>query len=206
MSTTVFPRNLAAARFYFKAPFGATTIQGRRLQRSTCTRVHSFNNKPICMHVKCAYTYVNPLPCGKISRAAGFWGVARFRGNTVFSPQRVHVMQPNASTIDQELRTIPFLNSQLLDGLNSELPAYLARAADTDQQFDILEWWMRNAPDLPNWSGAAKKKFLIQPSSAASEKVFSLLKTLLVHNRTTPFEITSRHHSCYSSTSFDSPF
>ena len=28
---TVFPRNLAAARFYFKAPFGAATIRGRRL-------------------------------------------------------------------------------------------------------------------------------------------------------------------------------
>ena len=26
---TVFPRNLAAARFYFKAPFGAVTIRGR---------------------------------------------------------------------------------------------------------------------------------------------------------------------------------
>ena len=26
---TVFPRNLAAARFYFKAPFGAATIRGQ---------------------------------------------------------------------------------------------------------------------------------------------------------------------------------
>ena len=29
LETTVFPRNLAAARFYFKAPFGAATIRGR---------------------------------------------------------------------------------------------------------------------------------------------------------------------------------
>ena len=28
-TSTVFPRNLAAARFYFKAPFGAATIRGR---------------------------------------------------------------------------------------------------------------------------------------------------------------------------------
>ena len=28
-SYTVFPRNLAAARFYFKAPFGAATIRGQ---------------------------------------------------------------------------------------------------------------------------------------------------------------------------------
>ena len=84
--------------------------------------------------------------------------------------------RPNALAIDQALSTIPFLNTQELDGLKAELPAYLARAADTDQQFDILEWWRRNAPDLPKWSAAAKRIFLIQPSSAASERVFSLLK------------------------------
>ena len=96
-----------------------------------------------------------------------------FRGCCLFLSQRVHIMQPNASAIDQELNTIPFLNSQQqLDGLKSELPAYLTRAADTDQQFDILEWWKRNASELPNWSAAAKKILLIQPSSATSESVF----------------------------------
>ena len=102
---TVFPRNLAAARFYFKAPLGVTTIRGQRLQRSTRTRVPSFNNKPSCIHVKCLCAYGNccrPLTmrrdfegsiywdeladrCGEISRAAGFRDAARFRGNTVAS-------------------------------------------------------------------------------------------------------------------------
>ena len=50
---TVFPRNLV------KAPFGAATIQGQLLQRSTRTHIHSFNSKPIGMHVKCACTYGN---------------------------------------------------------------------------------------------------------------------------------------------------
>ena len=74
------------------------------------------------------------------------------------------------------LNTISFLNTQQLDGLKSELPAYLTWAAGTDQQFDILEWWKHNASDLPNWSANAKKILLIQPSSAALERVFSLLK------------------------------
>ena len=102
---TVFPRNLAAARFYFKALFGAATIRGRRLQRSIRTHVHSFNNKPSCMHVKCPCAYGNCCRsltmrqdfeggvywdkladrCGDISRAAGFRGAARFRGNTVIA-------------------------------------------------------------------------------------------------------------------------
>ena len=81
----------------------AARFRGRRLQRSIRTHVHSFNNKPSCMHVKCACAYGNccrPLTmrrdfeggvywdeladrCGEISRAAGFRGAARFRGNTV---------------------------------------------------------------------------------------------------------------------------
>ena len=70
---TVFPRNLAAARFYFEAPFGAVTIRGRCLQRFTRVRVHSFNTKPSCIHVNVrAHTEiaVDPLPCSEISRAA----------------------------------------------------------------------------------------------------------------------------------------
>ena len=40
---------------------------------------------------------------------------------------------------------------------------------------DICEWWKSNETVLPNWGGAAKKALLVQPSSAASERVFSLL-------------------------------
>ena len=97
-----------------------------------------------------------------------------FRGCRLFSPQKVYAMPPNAFAIDQALNTIPFLNTQQLDGLKSELPAYLARAADTDQQFDILERWKHNASDLPNYWSAAAKILLIQPSSAALERVFFL--------------------------------
>ena len=100
-----------------------------------------------------------------------------FKGCRLFSPQKIHIMQTNALAIDEALSTVPFLNTkQELDGLKAELPAYLAKAADTDQQFNILEWWKLNAPELPKWSAAARKVFLIQPSSAASERVFSLLK------------------------------
>ena len=83
----------------------AARFQGRRLQRSTRTCIHNFNNKRICMHVKCACAYwysCRPFTiqrdfeggvywdelvdrCGDIPRAAGFRGTARFRGNTVVS-------------------------------------------------------------------------------------------------------------------------
>ena len=81
----------------------AARFRGRRLQRSIRTHVYSFNNKSSYVHVKCPCAYGNccrPLTmrrdfeggvywdeladrCGEISRAAGFRGAARFRGNTV---------------------------------------------------------------------------------------------------------------------------
>ena len=85
-------------------------------------------------------------------------------------------MKPNASTIDQSLSCIPFIDGTERDKLKDELPAYLARSADVDKGFDALEWWKSNASSLPNWSSAARRILLIQPSSAAAERVFSLLK------------------------------
>ena len=40
----------------------------------------------------------------------------------------------------------------------------------------ILEWWVKNEEKLPNWAAAYKKIVLCQPSSAATERIFSILK------------------------------
>ena len=97
-TNTIFSRSHSVARFYFKALFDVATIQGWHLQRWTCTHVYSFNNEPICMHVKCVCAdvyrcrpctmwhnfedgvYQDELAeiCGDISRVVGF------RGNMVF--------------------------------------------------------------------------------------------------------------------------
>ena len=95
----------------------------------------------------------------------------------LFSPQKAYTMQPDASKIDQLLSCVPFLNnSGTLNALKAELPTYLSKAGGTDENFSPLEWSKINAPSLPEWSEATKKVLLIQPSSAASERVFSLLK------------------------------
>ncbi len=62
-----------------------------------------------------------------------------------------------------------------LNNLKSELPSYLAKASDVSPNFDIMEWWKRNSDSLPHWAAAARKVLTIQPSSAAAERVFSLL-------------------------------
>ena len=39
-----------------------------------------------------------------------------------------------------------------------------------------LAWWARQEHSLLHWSASVRKIILIQPSSAAAERVFSLLK------------------------------
>ena len=36
-------------------------------------------------------------------------------------------------------------------------------------------WWKKNEKVLPNWSSTCKSVLLLQPSSAAAERVFSIL-------------------------------
>ena len=93
----------------------------------------------------------------------------------VSSPQKLKVMQTDASAIDG-LSIFPFLNlTSILDGLKAELPTHLAKSVDIDPNFSCLEWWKQIETALPCSSAAARKISLIQPSSAASECVFSLL-------------------------------
>ena len=63
-----------------------------------------------------------------------------------------------------------------MKNLKQELPLYLAKSADTDEQFCPLKWWKQYSQHLPSWAAATQKVLLVQPSSAALEHVFSLLK------------------------------
>ena len=55
-------------------------------------------------------------------------------------------------------------------------------------EFDKLEWWRSHQHELPNWSKACKTALLIQPSSTAAERVFSLLKNDFKDNQASALE------------------
>ena len=78
--------------------------------------------------------------------------------------------------LDQEKRTVVSLLDHLKSPTSEELPTFLARVHGLHEEFDPLDWWKNNSSVLPNWSTIAKKVMLIQPSSAAAERVLSLLK------------------------------
>ena len=95
----------------------------------------------------------------------------------LFSPQKIREINPTALSLDQHLASIPFIDENELAGLKDELPAYLSKTADLDEAYDPLEWWKTNEATLPRWSRAAKRILLVQPSSAAAERVFSILNS-----------------------------
>ena len=42
----------------------------------------------------------------------------------------------------------------------------------------VLRWWRHNNPAFPTWAKAARVVFAMAPSSAASERVFSLVNQM----------------------------
>ena len=98
-----------------------------------------------------------------------------FKAARLFSPHRVSEMQPSARDIDI-LSVFPFFDSGCVVALQAELPTYLSLSADVSSDLDVLKWWKDHHEERPGWSSAALKAFLVQPSSAAAERVFSLLK------------------------------
>ena len=51
----------------------------------------------------------------------------------------------------------------------------LSKVEDLSSSLSPLDWWQA-VTDLPSWSTAVRKILLIQPTSASSERTFSLLK------------------------------
>ena len=63
--------------------------------------------------------------------------------------------------------------------LKSELSVYLGTAAGVTPKptAEVVTWWKNNSNELPHWSNSLKRVLLVQPSSAAAERVFSILKS-----------------------------
>ena len=105
--------------------------------------------------------------------------IAVFKAARVFNPKKAVEMQPDAATLDC-LAVMPFLDTVTLQNLKTELPLYLAKAADISPDYDPIQWWKMTSTALPFWSAAVRKVLLIQPSSAAAKRVFSLLNASFI--------------------------
>lgn len=100
--------------------------------------------------------------------------VKAFKAARLFSP---HILSEDIDI----LRAFPFLDNEV-NSLQAELPTYLSLSADVSTDTDTLKWWKDHHEDLPHWSSAIQKLFLVQPSSAAAERYFLCLRMPLVNN------------------------
>ena len=73
-----------------------------------------------------------------------------------------------------------FVDDATIANLATELPLYLAAADGVicDSEEEKLVWLAAHRDTLPNWVALVRKLLLIQPSSVAAERVFSVLSTL----------------------------
>ena len=100
-----------------------------------------------------------------------------FKAARMFSPVRMSELQASTTLID-DLTAFPFLltDSELSGKLKDELPTYIAIVKDISHDVDELAWWKRHESQLPHLASVCKTILLVQPSSAAAERVFSLLQ------------------------------
>ena len=74
-------------------------------------------------------------------------------------------------------KAFPFLNSQpTIVGLKSEIPTYMAASEDAPRlptDINPVTWWKSHAM---KWVNAFRLVLLVRPSSAAAERVFSILQ------------------------------
>ena len=112
-----------------------------------------------------------------------------FKAARLFNPVKIAEIQPTAAILSDQLRKVHFLNNDAcIDGLQRELPSYIAAATDVNRDIDALTWWGNHEQEIPNWAKACKKILLIQPSSAASERIFSLLENAFRDNQACALE------------------
>ena len=102
-----------------------------------------------------------------------------FKAAQIMCPVTVQWLRPTPANVEA-LRQFLFLDSNdVINDLVTELPNYLAAAQDVIMpcEEDKVKWWKQQSDNLPHWSSAVMKVLLVQPSSAAAERVFSILNS-----------------------------
>ena len=90
---------------------------------------------------------------------------------------KVQELRPTPEEVNA-LRAFPFLDSnEIITNLQKELPHYPTEAKDVKlEEGEQLRWWFDHSNHLLHWSAAVKLLALVQPFSAAAERIFSLLR------------------------------
>ena len=92
----------------------------------------------------------------------------------MFNPHYLKKIEPESACLDS-LLSLPFIKESMLSELQEEFPKFMALVDGISPEYSVLNFWRDNTATLPKWSETDKNIMLIQASSAAAERVFSLL-------------------------------
>lgn len=96
------------------------------------------------------------------------------------------VRQQDPAEVDPAILSVfPFISSDDITNLRKELPAYLTAASNARPSYPVRSFWVDAKTTLPFWYGVVEKLWLVQPSSAMMERVFSVLNNVFGKQQTT---------------------
>ena len=105
--------------------------------------------------------------------------LSAFKAARIMCPEAMQWLRPAPATV-QGLPLFPFLDgNHVINGLITELPNYVAAAHNFTMacEEDKVNWWRQHSDRSPHWSFAVMKVILVQPSSAAAERIFSIINS-----------------------------
>ena len=106
--------------------------------------------------------------------------MSAFKAARYLCPVSVQWLKPTHQSAEA-LRIFPFLDDDdgIINGLKAELPAYFAATEDVviNTEERKVKWWHDHKDQLLHWASAVKKVLLVQPSSGAAERVFSIFNS-----------------------------
>ena len=98
-----------------------------------------------------------------------------FKAARLFDPHYLNRVKPQNAALNS-LSVLSFITDSVLVHLKEEYPLYAAAAEAISTECEAVTFWKRYANNIPKWKEIAAEVLLLQPSSAAAEHVFSILK------------------------------
>jgi hypothetical protein len=96
----------------------------------------------------------------------------------MLDPQQMALMDVTSATLDEWPAACKGISKypDLVPGLKASLAAYKSACLELPEDFDLIRWWRLNKKDLPFWARLLRLILLLAPSSAAVERVFSIMR------------------------------
>ena len=149
--------------------------------------------QPVIDGISTAFNYLNARVTGDCAANLSYQSnMQLWKAVRIFDPARAHELQVTTADIDILFAVLPSLGANIdqvqLAAMKADLPLYLRLASGfpaTDRSDmhaytkAVLTFWRTHRRELVDaWSTAARIVFAISPNSAASERVFSIMKRM----------------------------